>query len=361
MGRSSHGSRFHPLVMRVALSALLTISEALTNASPVSMLNESLSLCGGMKMKGLLAHRFHAMFITILVLLAISQLSFAQVRTADCSYLIAGRTFAQIFEGYFNFGPDVGVVPNAGGGVVTFERHGKVTGTLTLTVGSIFQAQDLPIQPGSTYTLTWDTSKKPVVCSGTATIIDPVTGPANFQLVVSNDGKNIEMIHTDFGLTAGVTLARMSPGMCSNYSLHSTYSYNAKGWMMPPPTFPPPSAIQVLNGFMPFAFSGAMRFDPFRPAPSNPPGAPAGSAYIEGWDTVSLNGFVVPRTYVGWYKVNRDCTSTQAILDNIGNPPLHIEVFIADGGSLIDVVNVDPVEAGLVLSFTATSVADRRD
>ncbi len=312
-------------------------------------------------MKSSVAHRFHAVSITIFMLFAVSQLSFAQVRNADCSYLVAGRTFAQIFEGYFNFGPDAGVVPNAGGGVMTFERHGKVSGTFSLTVGTLFQAQDLPVLPGSTYSLRWDTSKKPVVCSGTAAIINPATGTSSFQLVVSHDGKKIEMIHTDFGLTAGVTLARMSPGTCSNYTLHSAYSYNAKGWMVPPATLPPPSAIQVLNGFMPFAFSGAMRFDPFRPAPSEPPGAPAGSAYLEGWDTVSLNGFIVPRTYVGWYKVNADCTSTQAFVDSIGNPPLHTEVFITHGGKLIDVVNVDPVEAGLVLAFTASSVGEHRD
>jgi hypothetical protein len=109
---------------------------------------------------------------------------------------------------------------------------------------------------------------------------------------------------------------------------------------------------------MPFAFSGAVRFDPHRPAPSVPPGAPSGSAYLEGWDTVSLNGFVVPRTYIGWYKVNRDCTSTQAFVDSIPNPPTHTEVFIGKDGTLIDVVNVDLLEAGLVLAFSATSAGD---
>lgn len=223
------------------------------------------------------------------------------------------------------------MVPNAGGGVLTFERHGKLTGTLTLTVGSLFQAQDLPMQPGSTYTLTWDTSKKPFACTGTAVIIDPATGTSNFQLVVSNDGRRVEAIHTDLGLSTGLTLTPMSHGPCSNDTLHSTYLYNAKGWMVPPPPFPPQSAAQLLNGFMPFAFSGALRFDPSRPAPSEPPGAPEGSAYMEGWDTVSLNGLIVPRTYAGWYKVNADCTSNQAITDNIGNPPLFIEVFIGKG------------------------------
>jgi hypothetical protein len=311
-----------------------------------------------MTMMNLVERRFCVGLITILVMLATSQLSSAQVHNADCSYLIVGRTFAQLFEGYFNFGPDAGGVPNAGGGVLTFERHGKVTGTLTLTVGSLFQAQDVPIQPDSTYSVRWDTSRKPVVCTGTATIIDPATGAAHFQLVVNNDGKRVEMIHTDFGLTVGVTLTPMSPGRCSNDTLHSTYLYNANGWMLPPPPFPPQSAVQLFNGFMSFAFSGAIRFDPDRPAPSDPPGAPAGSAYLEGWDTVSLNGFVVPRTYVGWYKVNRDCTSTQAFVDSMGNPPTHTEVFIGEHGTSIEVVNVDPVDIGVVLAFSATSAGD---
>jgi hypothetical protein len=76
---------------------------------------------------------------------------------------------------------------------------------------------------------------------------------------------------------------------------------------------------------------------------------------------VALNGFVVPRTYIGWYKVNRDCTSTQALVDSIGNPPTHNEVFIAEGGTLIDVVNIDPVEAGVVLAFRAISAGDHKE
>lgn len=308
-------------------------------------------------MKNLLAHRSYVALIIILVISAMSQLSSAQVRNADCSHLIAGRTFAELFEGYFNFGQDAGAVPNAGGGVVTFERRGEVTGIATLTVGSLFQAQDLPIQPGSTYSVSWDASRKPVVCSGTATIITPGIGVSNFQLIVSNDGRRVEMFHTDFGLTVGVTLTLMSPGRCRNDTLHSTYLYNAKGWILPPPTFPEQSAAQLFNGFMPLAFSGAVRYYPDRPAPSDPPGAPAGSAYLQGWDTVSLNGFVVPRTYVGWYKVNPDCTSTGAFVDSLGNPPTHTEVFIGQGGTIIDVVNVDPVDFGVVLAFTATSAA----
>jgi hypothetical protein len=314
-----------------------------------------------MTMMSLASRSLRAGLITILVFSAMSQYSPAKAHNPDCSYFVAGRTFSQLFHGYFNFGPDSGVVPNAGGGILTFERHGKLTGTLTLTVGSLFQAQDLPIQPGSTYTLTWDTSKKPVACTGTAIIIDPATGASNFQLVVSNDGKRVEAIHTDFGLTAGLTLTLMSPGGCSNETLRSAYVYNAKGWMVPPPPLPPQSPVQLLNGFMPFVFSGALSFDPSRPAPSEPPGAPEGSAYMEGWDTVSLNGFVVPRTYVGWYKVNPDCTSTQAIIDNIGNPPLPIEAFIGKGARSIDIVNVNPTEAGIVLEFSATSFGEHQE
>jgi hypothetical protein len=69
---------------------------------------------------------------------------------------------------------------------------------------------------------------------------------------------------------------------------------------------------------------------------------------------VALNGLVVPRTYAGWYKVNRDCT-TQALLDSLGNPPTYIEVFIGKEGTSIAVVNVDP---GVVLAFSATSAGD---
>ena len=307
-------------------------------------------------MRSTLGHHCCGAMATVLLMLAISPLSSAQIPNADCSYLIAGRTFAQLFDGYFNSGlleNGGGVLPNAGGGVLTFHPHGRLTGKLTLTVGQLFEAQDVPLLSDSNYSLEWDTTKHPILCTGTATTDDIMSGPHKFQLVVSSDGTRVEMFHTDFGLALGVSLNLMPPGRCNNRSLQSTYSYNAKGWMVPPPPpdFPAQSATQLLNDFMPFAFSGAIKFDPNRPAPSEPPDAPPGSAYLEGWDTVSLNGVIVPRTYTGWYLVNADCTSTQAFVDGQGHST-HVEAFVTKEGTL-QIVNVDPVEAGLVLAFTA--------
>jgi hypothetical protein len=313
-----------------------------------------------MTMMNLVAHRLHAALITILLISATAQLSSAQVHNADCSYLIAGRTFAQLFEGYINLGPDAGVLPNAGGGVLTFQPHGKVTGTLDLTVGLFIYPKNGRVPQDGTYHVVWDTGKEPTVCTGTAAITSTLTGTDHFQLVVSSDGERVEMIHTDLGLTLDFTLTPMHTGRCDNNTLRSVYSYSAKGWIAPPP-FPPDNNLgQLLNPFIPFAFSGAISFDPHRPAPSEPPGAPPGSAYLQGWDTVSLNGSVVPvlRTYTGWYKVNRDCTSTGAFVDNLGNPATHTEVFIGKEGTSIAVVNVDP---GVVLAFSATSAGDHKE
>jgi hypothetical protein len=52
-----------------------------------------------------------------------------------------------------------------------------------------------------------------VVCTGTATIIDAATGVNSFQLVVNREGKRVEMFHTDFGLTLGVTDCHVSRQM----------------------------------------------------------------------------------------------------------------------------------------------------
>ncbi|MGB9104102.1 MAG: hypothetical protein WCC59_05030 [Terriglobales bacterium] len=308
-------------------------------------------------MKNLMARSIRTAFLLIAVfaIAMTAPVCFAKEHGADCSGLIKGRTYAQLFDGYINL---AGVLPNAGGGTLTFHPHGRVTGTITLTVGLFLypQFEHAPVPQDGTYQLAWDTSKQPAVCTGTAEISSEVTGTDNFQLVVSSDGKRVEMIHTNPGLTLDLTLIPMHAGKCSNHTLRSVYSYSAKGWITFPP-FPSNNFGQLLNPFLPFAFSGAISFDPDR-VPSGFPGdVPAGSAYLEGWDTVSLNGDIVPRTYTGWYKVSPDCTATSALVDSITQVPTNVEVLIMEHAKQIGVINTDQ---GFALAFTAASV-DRDD
>ncbi len=279
----------------------------------------------------------------------------AQTTGADCSYLVAGRTYAHVFAGFLNselfpFPGLSGQYPNAGVGTVVFNADGTVGGTTSLKIGPAYIG-DVPML-NATYKLSWDTSKSPVVCTGTmkSDVPQSPTGAEHWQLLVRNWGAAVELIHTDTGLIVTATTVLAHQGRCSNHTLHETYTYNTKAWTLPPPGITPP-ASELLNGFMPFAFSGAIRFRPAMPPPGTIADTPPGAAYVEGWDTVSLNGLITPRTYVGWYKVSANCSAEMVLLDSIGNPPIHTKALVLNEGKQIDVLNID---VPLVLSFTAT-------
>ena len=294
-------------------------------------------------------------FRFLLSLIAITALSLTLTPAlwgTDCGYKVAGRTFGYQFSGFVNFGPGTDQYPNAGGGTFTFMPNGNIRGKVNLTVGTYPPSSGTIVENLSHYKLTWDSTRDPMVCVGTATVVSNVAPPSNFQIVVSQDGNQLNFIHNDPGITITFVAYDMFPRDCSNLTLRSTYAYTATGWMLPPPTFPTVDPKQLIGGFMPFAFSGALHFVPqLRPASSAP--GPEGSAYLEGWDLVALNGFAVPRKYVGWYKVNQDCSATMALQDNIGNPAITTQVYIVRDAEGLMVINTDP---GMTLSFTTWKV-----
>ncbi|MGA2260756.1 MAG: hypothetical protein ABSH28_04895 [Acidobacteriota bacterium] len=104
--------------------------------------------------------------------------------------------------------------------------------------------------------------------------------------------------------------------------------------------------------------SAAISFEPNRPGLDEILNARAGSACLKGWELVSLNGAIVPMRYVGWYKVDHDCTSTMPLLDDMRNPVSYTEAFILDDAKAIDVVNLDQ---GCLLAFPAVLVDDHHD
>ena len=94
-------------------------------------------------------------------------------------------------------------------------------------------------------------------------------------------------------------------------------------------------------------FSGVINFD--------------GKGSFSGSDRVSIAGALVtppgavPRTFTGTYTVGSSCVATMEMVDSIGNPPIHTEVFILQKGKAIQVVNIDD---GTVLAFTATKAVE---
>jgi hypothetical protein len=191
----------------------------------------------------------------------------------------------------------------------------------------------------SEYSLSWDTTKTPAICSGAMTLNAPGEAPFHFQLLVTQDGQQIEMIHTDTGLIVGVTGFPVDTPGCSNNTLNGKYSYNTKGWALALPSDPfsfPPD--QLLAGYYPLAMSGAIEFHPRVPPSSTP-----GSGSVAWWDTVSVNGTIMPRTGTGSYKVNPDCTGTMVLTDPTHGQVFHLELFVSKHGGALYLVNIDTV------------------
>ena len=284
--------------------------------------------------------RRHALRILRIVKLSSFALAIALALAApavlaaeDCSKLVINHSFSQQFEGflnvpaYFSGGgpPNLGLVPTAGAGFITFHHGGKVSGQVTLAIGLLGLVPDIVFDTTSEYSLSWDTTKMPAVCSGAVTLNAPGES-FHFQLLVSPDGQGIQMIHTDAGLIVGVTGFPLETTKCSNNSLDGKYSYNLQGWALAPPgSFPPE---QLLAGYLPFAFSGAMEFQPRASA-------------IVWWDTASINGVIVPRTGTGSYKVNPNCTGTMVLKDNSSGQEFHLELFVGKNGGALYLVNID--------------------
>jgi hypothetical protein len=106
------------------------------------------------------------------------------------------------------------MVPTGGAGFVTFLPHDKVIGQLTLAIGLLGLQQDMPFDNTSQYALTWDNSTTPRVCARTV-ITNTATTFGHFQLRLSQDGQQIDMIHTDAGLIVSLTGYQADSSRCA--------------------------------------------------------------------------------------------------------------------------------------------------
>jgi hypothetical protein len=318
-------------------------------------------------MNGMIGRRQHIVFaLTTVALLLTAHALNAQDHGQDCSALVMNQSYSQAFSGgflnvpkYFEANhlgapPDgVGIVPTAGAGMITFLPQGQLSGRITLAIGLLGLIQDLPFDPAkSSYSLSLDTTswnlaswgpaKTVPVCSGTLKAVAP-TDVFNFQLLVSPDGQRIEMIHTDIGLAVSLTANRMVTSGCRNNTVNGKYLYNVRGWALAggPVTFPP---IQLLAGYFPFDFSGAMELHP------SPFPRPADPGSVGFSDSVSANGTIYPRTGTGSYAIKPDCTGTMTLTDSTGLVS-HLELFVDKETGTLYAVNVDTVPGTSMPAF----------
>ena len=299
-------------------------------------------------MKPALVHRSFIALTAFLLMLAPAAM--AQISGADCSELVVGRSYAYQFSGFVNFGPGTIQYPNAGAGSLVFLPDGKLTGTFYMTVGPLKPMSGIRDVAKSTYSLAWTNAEgRPPVCWGSIT-----ADTSHFQVLVTDDGARLEVMHNDAGLTLGFTAYAMPATPCSNETLNGVYTYIIRGWLTPPPNFPPVGSRQMVSGLVPVASGGSVHYRPYASPPVGM-SAPPDSAMVTGADFVSLDGLLMPRTLIGWYKVEADCSMTTYFRDDIGNPLLTTRGFIFNSGGGVQTVNTD---TGIVLAFTATKAAE---
>ena len=102
-----------------------------------------------------------------------------------CSARTLNGTYALTFSGFTTSGPVPAAINNfipvAGGGLVTFDGHGNVSASETVSVGGLISAVDVP----GTYTVNSD-------CTGTF-----ITTPnAHLNLVILRNGREIQAVNT---------------------------------------------------------------------------------------------------------------------------------------------------------------------
>ena len=312
-------------------------------------------------------HNLRLLFLKRILLLAglVAALTAAvpvvQAQQINCNYLVAGRSYVHVFNGFINtelYGLlplssvlGTGVFPNAGAGTVIFKRDGSVGGATTLKIGPMV-LPDIPML-NAKYALHWNLAQKPPVCAGTMSSDVQVPGfstvTEHWQVIAHSNGDRVELMHTDAGLIVGSSLLPAHMGACSNWTIAGKYSYDGRGWG--PNVL---SSTHTLDGFIPFVMSGAMRFRPDRvpdPAlfPGDPP--PSGSRVLEAWDGFSIDGQIGSRTAIGWYKLNANCAGMAAFKDSLGFPDFHLLLVVGSEARTVNMLNVDSegLNAGMVI------------
>lgn len=295
----------------------------------------------------------------------------AQTAGASCNYLVAGHSYANVFGGYMNakkyrdlnLPVELGVVPNAGAGVVTFLPGGVVTNSEILVIGRVGA---MSVGMTGTYSLRFDTGKTPLLCAGPVTLTMNGTGvngiPAindYFQVTVTPTGDRVEMIHTNPGLIVQTITRPAETHGCRNDTIRGIYTYSTAGWglaFLDPSIDPnnPADAAQQFGGYIAAAMTGAMKFFPGLPPSAGFDNVPEGANAVTGWDIVNANGGLPslgdPSTYVpmyrkmwGWYKINgQDCTGTMVVRDDTGvDPDFQINFYVGEDGKALYAVNMN--------------------
>ena len=116
---------------------------------------------------------------------------------------------------------------------------------------------------------------------------------------------------------------------CNNLTIKGTYAFTIHGTVFLPGGAPP----LLVDGLTKTTFDG--------------------NGNLTQLDAVAVNGNVAPgwASNTGTYSVNPDCTGT-ATVTNGSQPPVHLQIIVAQSGNTIHDMVIDP-------GFATTGEADR--
>ena len=118
---------------------------------------------------------------------------------------------------------------------------------------------------------------------------------------------------------------------CSNATLNGTYLFGYIGWQVQGNG----------NNSQPVAYAGQETYN--------------GTGTVRGINSISVNGSITRNEpYTGTYTVHPDCTGT--LVENVGNVPIHFDLFIAPSGDEFVFLETDP---GTVFASNESRVAHR--
>jgi hypothetical protein len=159
---------------------------------------------------------------------------------------------------------------------------------------------------------------------GTGTLVFyPSWGPAiHADLALGSGGHIAKLVVTDDGSTlSGVIESRQASrqsapeGGYNASTLNTGYQYQLAG-----------AAIDFFGNVTPISEAGRMNFD--------------GAGNVSGSSTVSVNGYIVRRTFGGNYTVNPDGSGTFTLYPSWG-PPINADLFLSGDGLKVQFILTD--------------------
>lgn len=233
--------------------------------------------------------------------------------------LRAGACGTRNVNGPYSYAIDGWVVALIGGGLSPFADSGRIEadGAGRFSGASVVSNGGVVAKRAITGTYAVDDD-----CLGSATFNDGFGNALAVDLVVVNDGRELQFIQTDPGTVVSGGARRQDTSTCTNALVQGAYAYAISGWV-------------TSSGLHAFADNGKLVAN--------------GQGTFSGVSNSSLDGDISQRTLTGTYRVNADCTGSAIFRDTLGNV-LGLDFSLAGAGRQIQFIETD---AGTAISGIA--------